>query len=71
MSAAKQTNCLEPSASVVPLGTTISPYGVVSGVTNHGGERYYFLTGAWKDVSLMPASLIEKLYSQNAKDEHA
>ena len=53
-----------PSGSVIPLGTIVKPYGEVSGVTNRGGERYYFLAGGI-GVSLMPADLIEKMHSQN------
>ncbi len=56
----------DSNGSVVPLGTILEPYGEVSGVTNRGGERYYFLTGGI-GVSLMPSDLIEKMYSQNSK----
>ena len=60
---AANSRCPASAGSVIPLGTKIPNYGEVSGVTFRDGERYYFLTGG--AVSLMPASVIEKIPLQN------
>jgi len=44
------------------LGTLIKPYGKIAAVGMLKGERYYWLCDTWGVVSMMPASLIEKMY---------
>lgn len=48
-----------PEESLVVIGTK-TVFGKVVGITNRGGERYYFLINKHGDVSLMPATLIEE-----------
>jgi hypothetical protein len=45
--------------TLIKLGTKTF-FGKVVGVTNRGGERYYFLINKKGDVLLMPAILIEE-----------
>ena len=63
--AARCSALTRSNGSAIPLGTKIPNYGEVSGVTFRDGERYYFLTGG--AVSLMPASVIEKIPLQNGE----
>lgn len=41
------------------IGTKVKPWGTICGVTNHGGERYYFFEE--KGVALIPASDVERM----------
>jgi hypothetical protein len=41
------------------LGTYVHPWGHISGVTNHGGERYYFFSE--KGVALIPGWDVERM----------
>lgn len=52
----------EKSHPAIPLGTRIEPWGSVSGVTNMGGERYYFFVE--KGVALIPGVDVERHYAQ-------
>lgn len=56
MSSDRQSDALQRSP--LPLGTKVKPWGHISGVTNHGGERYYFF--AEKGVALIPAIEVER-----------
>lgn len=47
------------------LGTHVKPWGKISGVTNHGGERYYFF--AEKGVALIPALDVESMAKMQDK----
>lgn len=53
----------------LPLGTMVSPWRMVSAVTSRGGERYYMFTDpdGCRDVSLMPASLVEEVYERQER----
>ena len=44
------------------LGTKVKPWGTISGVTNHGGERYYFFTE--KGVAMIPGRDVEMMYEK-------
>jgi hypothetical protein len=55
----------------LPLGTTVRPYGKISAISYRGGERYYMFTRAsGKDVSLVPADIIERAYLCQGRIEH-
>jgi hypothetical protein len=48
-------------------GTVCPIYGTVAAVITTGGERYYLMIKNKYEVSLMPASLIEKLVREENK----
>lgn len=52
---------------IVKLGTKIEPYGEVGAVIYVGGERCYMLINKKECVSVLPASLIERL-AQNLRE---
>jgi hypothetical protein len=53
---------------IVPLGTKLKS-GKVEGVQSSGGERYYFLISETGCVAYMPADVIEREYTQTAKEK--
>jgi len=50
--------------TLVALGTEIKPYGRISAV-GWVGERYYWLVNKRGDVSMIPASIIERDCTKN------
>ncbi len=50
------------SGEPLPHGTEVQPWGSICGVTNRGGERFYFLMDRRGTVALMPeATLLNAL----------
>lgn len=47
------------------IGTKVKPWGAISGVTNNGGERYYFFDE--KGVALIPGTVVEWHYDEEQK----
>jgi hypothetical protein len=54
----------EMKREILNPGTVVPIYGTVGAVLFTGGERYYMLIKNKNEVSLMPASLIEKLVDE-------
>lgn len=61
---------METNNPPLPIGTMVRPWGMVSAITSRGGERYYLFTDpdGCRDVSLMPADLVERIYLMQSAD---
>lgn len=52
----------------LPLGTKVFPWGTIGAVSYGNGERYYMFTrSGGKEVSLMPADVVERAHREQSK----
>lgn len=52
---------------IIPLDTPVKPFGKVSMIHFHAGERTYFLTDKRGGVTLLPSEMLEMHIEQNKK----
>lgn len=60
----KRITLKRPESSPLIPGTTVKPYGRIEAVSFRDGERYYMLLDGPRNVSLMPAGMIEDMWRE-------